>query len=115
MAVRLYLDVHVPRAITAGLRERRIDVLTAQEDGLAEAADERLLLRASELGRVLFTQDIRFKALAEDFQRAGKPFVGLVFGHPLRASIGQYVRDLEIVAGATAPADWDGTVLHLPL
>jgi len=33
MAVGLYMDVHVRRAVTVGLRLRGVDVLTAQEDG----------------------------------------------------------------------------------
>jgi predicted nuclease of predicted toxin-antitoxin system len=51
------MDVHVPRAITDGLLKRGIDVLTAQDDDAAEFDDESLLLRATELGRFLFTQD----------------------------------------------------------
>jgi len=43
MAVRLYMDVHVPEAITVQLRRRQIDVLTAIEDGSAELADDELL------------------------------------------------------------------------
>lgn len=31
----LYMDAHVPFAITAGLRLRGVDVLTAQEDDAA--------------------------------------------------------------------------------
>jgi hypothetical protein len=31
--LRLYMDVYVKAAITAGLRRREIDVVTAQEDG----------------------------------------------------------------------------------
>jgi len=104
----LYLDVHVPAAIAAELRRRGLDVLTAQEDG-------DLLIRASSLGRLLFTQDIRFKALAEDWQREARPFAGLVFGHQLHGSIGQYIRDLELIAKATDPADWHGQVEQLPL
>jgi hypothetical protein len=51
------MDVHVPRAITTALRLRKIDVLTAQEDGMAELDDEHLLRRATELGRILVSQD----------------------------------------------------------
>jgi uncharacterized membrane protein YoaK (UPF0700 family) len=60
--------------------------------------DEQLLKRVSGLERVLFTQDIRFKAMAEDWQRQGKPFSGLVFGHQLGGTIGQFVKDLELIA-----------------
>lgn len=34
MSVAFYMDEHVPRAISVGLRLRGVDVLTAQEDGL---------------------------------------------------------------------------------
>ena len=64
---------------------------------------------------MIFTQDIRFKALAEAWQRDGRAFAGLVFGHQLHGSIGQYVRDLEIIAKATEPVDWSGQVEQLPL
>lgn len=32
MAVKLYMDAHIPKAITVGLRVRGVDVITAQED-----------------------------------------------------------------------------------
>ena len=111
----LYLDVHVHAAIAAELRRRGVDVLTAQEDNSAELEDDGLLLRATSLGRLIFTQDIRFKALAEDWQRIARPFAGLVFGHQLHGSIGQYIRNLELIAKATEPADWIGQVEQLPL
>ncbi len=57
MSVKLYMDVHVRRAVTEGLRLRGVDVLTAQEDGAGNFEDLKLLDRATELGRVLFTQD----------------------------------------------------------
>ena len=57
MTIALYMDVHVHRAITTGLRLRDVDVLTAQEDGYRTANDDRLLDRATEAQRVLFTQD----------------------------------------------------------
>ena len=51
------MDVHVPYAITIGLRLRGVDAVTAQEDDASELDDSTLLDRATELGRVLFTQD----------------------------------------------------------
>ena len=114
MAVALYMDVHVPRAITEQLRLRGVDVLTAADDGTLRLSDEDLLERSFELGRVLFTQDIRFKAMAEDWQRQHRPFRGLAFGHQLRGTLGQYVRDLELIAKATDAEDWENFVVHLP-
>jgi predicted nuclease of predicted toxin-antitoxin system len=55
-----YFDENVPGAIVEGLRQRGIDVLTAQEDGFDETPDPLVLDRAGELGRVLFTRDDDF-------------------------------------------------------
>jgi Domain of unknown function (DUF5615) len=114
MAVALYMDVHVPLAITEQLRRRGVDVLTAIEDGSATLDDDVLLERVYCLSRVIFTQDIRFRALAEDWQRQGKPFAGLIFGHQLGGTIGQFVRDLELIAQASEPNEWLNTVEYLP-
>lgn len=51
------MDHHVHAAITEGLRRRGVGAMTAEEDGAAQFDDERLLLRATPLGRVLFSQD----------------------------------------------------------
>jgi hypothetical protein len=51
MAIPLYMDEHVPRSITIGLRLRDVDVLTAQEDSHNNIEDPVLLDRAGELGR----------------------------------------------------------------
>ncbi len=114
MAVSLYLDVHVPSAVAVQLRRRGIDVLTAIEDGWHTRTDDELLERAHELQRVLFTQDIRFRALAEDWQQEQRPFSGLVFGHQLRGTIGQYVEDLELIAKASEVSEWENRVERLP-
>ena len=55
MTVAFYMDEHVPRAISVGLRLRGVDVLTAQEDGLRNTPDAVLLDRATAIGRVIFT------------------------------------------------------------
>ena len=108
------MDVHVPRPITDQLRRRGIDALTAFEDGSAELEDGELLERACALGRVLFTQDIRFKALAEEWQRTSHPFLGLIFGHQLHGTIGQFVRDLDLIANATEYTEWSSTIEQIP-
>jgi Domain of unknown function (DUF5615) len=86
MTIALYMDVHIPQSMTIQLRRRNIDIITAQEDNTIELSDDQLLERSTELGRVVFTQDIRFRALAENWQREGKPFGGLIFGHQLAQS-----------------------------
>lgn len=43
MAIGLYMDVHIPKVITIGLRLRGVDVLTAQEDSEISLPDADLL------------------------------------------------------------------------
>jgi hypothetical protein len=115
MAVALYMDVHLPQAVTEQLLRRNVDVRTAIEDGMAESPDDDLLRRSTELGRVMVTFDVRFKALAEEWQRSGPTFGGLVYAHPLRSPIGRLVLDLELIANATDEDYWLNRVEHLPL
>lgn len=115
MAIALYMDHHVPRAITTGLRLRGIDVLTAHEDGAAQLGDPALLSRATELGRVLFSRDDDLLVEAVHRQREGISFAGVIFAHQLQASIGQCVHDLEMVAKAGDPEDMVDRIQYLPL
>ena len=43
MAHRFYMDVHVPSAVTEGLRRRGLDPLTSQEDNTQKLDDVALL------------------------------------------------------------------------
>jgi predicted nuclease of predicted toxin-antitoxin system len=71
MSVRFYFDVHIHSIITKGLRSRGVDVITAQEDDAAELEDEDLLVRATSLGRVLFTQDdVFYESLQQNSRKA---------------------------------------------
>lgn len=115
MSVAIYIDVHVPQSITTQLRERGVDILTAIEDARRQSPDDQLLERARALGRVVFTQDVGFKAMAEDWQREGRPFAGLVFGRQLGGTIGQFVTDLELIALACDPDECWNTVQYIPL
>lgn len=115
MAVSLYFDVHVDHAIVGQLRLRQVDVLTAQEDGTDRLPDDLLLERTSQLGRPLVTHDIRFHALAAQRQSMGRSFCGLIFGHLMQVTIGQCVKDLELLAKATDAQDWNSAIVRLPL
>ncbi len=115
MSLPYYLDHHVPTAIAGGLRQRQIDVLTAQEDGRADWEDDRLLERALELGRVVFTQDRDFLVLAAEWQRQHREFAGMVYGHQLRVTIGGAVHDLALIATLISLEDMRNRVEFLPL
>ena len=115
MAIALYMDQHVPRAITVGLRLRGVDVLTAYEDGASEKDDPQLLDRADELERVLFTQDDDFLAEATRRQKGEIFFRGVIYAHQLRISVGRCIHDLEIIAKAGEPEALYNQVQFLPL
>ncbi|MGH7965880.1 MAG: DUF5615 family PIN-like protein [Candidatus Binatia bacterium] len=97
------MDVHVPDAITGGLRLRGVDVLTAQEDGTRQISDAALLDRATALGRILFSQDEDLLREATQRQRSGGTFAGLVYAHQLKVTIGQCVKDLELISLVSEP------------
>ena len=111
----LYMDQHVPRAITEGLRLRGVNVTTAYEDGASDMDDLGLLDRARELGCVLFTQDDDLLAEAIKRQRKGIPFNGVIYARQLHVSIGTCIHDLEIIAKTGEPEDLANSVQFLPL
>ena len=115
MSLSLYMDHHVPWAITRGLRARGIDVLTADEDGAARLDDTSLLERATSLGRTLFSQDNDLLAVAHHWLRDGRQFAGLVYASQLGVTVGQAVRDLELLALVLAPEEIRNRMEFLPL
>lgn len=115
MPVAFYMDQQVNSAITDGLRLRGVDVLRTQDDGYERADDEVVLDHAAGLGRVVFTQDDDFLVIAQRRQSTDVSFVGVVYAHQLYVSIGDCVRDLELIATAYDPPDMADRVEYLPL
>ena len=113
MSVALYMDVHIHSGITAALRVREVDVLTAQQDQADRMEDDRLLDRATELGRVVFTNDTDFLAIAHHRQDAGVPHAGVIFA-PQNAPIGRIITSLELCAEACEPSDFQDAVTYIP-
>lgn len=109
------MDVHVPRAVTNGLRMRGVNVVTAQEDGSAMLEDGALLRRAGELGRVLVSQDDDLLREGTYLLRTARNFAGIIYAHQLRLTIGQMVDDLELLAKATSNEEWRCKIEFLPL
>jgi hypothetical protein len=71
--------------------------------------------RATELERVLFTQDDDLLTEATWRQQQGRTFSGVTHAHQLRVSIGDCVRDLELIVQVSEPEDMTGQTLFLPL
>jgi len=113
--VRLYMDVHVPEAITRALLQRGVDVLTAQEDGTTRLPDDQLLDPASALGRVLFSEDKDLLREAASRQCRGDPFGGVVYIHQRDLQIGRCADDLEVIAKVSTSEEMANWVQYLPL
>ena len=115
MPSALYVDVHIPMAVTESLRRRGLDVLTSQDDGTITDDDERLLVRASELGRILFSQDQDFLRITTDWQLRGRSFPGVFFAPQQGASLGVLANDLELLLTCCEPEELRDRVIYLPL
>jgi hypothetical protein len=91
-----------------------VDVLTCLEDGTDRAQDEQIFERATQLGRALFTQDDDFLALADEWLENGREFAGVIYAHQLGITIGQAIRDLELVAKVLDPDEMRNRIEFLP-
>lgn len=109
------MDENVSRQITSGLRLRNIDVLTVQDDNCAGLSDPQILDRATQLQRVLFSRDDDLLAIANQCQQVGKIFLGVIYAHQQNSSIGNCVRDLELIAKICNVEDFVNHVQYLPL
>jgi len=115
VALTLYMDVHVPAAITDGLRRHGLDVLTSQEDQTRTAEDEDLLTRVTSLGRLLFSYDEDFLTIAAAWQHAGQHFPGILFSAQTGTSIGRTIADIHLIAEVCPPEEVADRVIYLPL
>jgi len=52
--------------------------------------------------------------IAHDRLKTGRAFAGVVYAHQLAISIGQAVRDLELIAKVLDPGDMLNRVEYLP-
>ena len=115
MSLALYMDVHVPYSVTAGLVARGVDVLTAQWDDTTRLPDPKLLDRAGALGRVLVSQDEDLLIEAARRQRVHEGFGGVIYAHQQSISIGKFVDDLELLARVLEASEIANRVEFLPL
>ncbi|MCY7329167.1 MAG: DUF5615 family PIN-like protein [Saprospiraceae bacterium] len=91
--IRFLMDVHVHRAITAGMRRRGAETLTAQEAGLATAGDEKILEFAHSNEWVVFSQDDDFLKLCSV---EGFSHKGLIYSHK-RNSVSRIIQGLFLI------------------
>jgi hypothetical protein len=110
-------DEDIPGDIVRGLRQRQpnLDVVRVQEVVLMHASDADILEWAAREGRQVFTRDRNTMTRhAYDRIAEGLPMLG-VFVIPEDMSIGQAVKELELIALASESDDWRDRVIFLPL
>jgi predicted nuclease of predicted toxin-antitoxin system len=103
--IRFHLDEHIAKAVANGLRRLGIDVTTSADAGLLGASDPEQLAYALAEGRVFFTQDSDFLALAGVTQHAG-----IVYCDQNTRTIGQMVRGLQLLWDVYEPDEMQNRV-----
>lgn len=115
--LRLLTDEDVHGDIVDGLRRRQptLDLVRAVDVGLAETPDAHVLEWAAQHGRVVVSVDKKTLAVAAwDRVGRGLPMSGVTILR-IVLSIGQAIRELEVVSLAGTPNDFRDQVIYLPL
>lgn len=107
--IRFYFDVHIPRAVAMGLRRRGIDVVRAQEVGLADVTDEAHLAFALRERRVMVSQDADFIVLVEQ----GHSNCGLAYCEQGSRSIGEMISALVLIYEILSPDEMRGHIEYM--
>ena len=106
--IRFYVDEHVPKAISGGLRRRGIEVVrTPDVDRLGDGDDEHLAFARRE-GLVVFTRDADFLRLAAE----SDAHAGIVYA-PQGTFVGDAIRGLVLIAEVLDAEDMAGHVEYL--
>ena len=106
--IKFYMDEHIPKAVTEGLRRRGVDVLTAQEAGMLGASDQDHLALAVKEKRVLLTRDADFLRM----HATGERNHGIVFV-PHNVQVGSILRGLMVLFDVLTAEDMIGHVEFL--
>jgi hypothetical protein len=94
---------------------RNIDVVRAQDVGLAGVDDEKVLAWAASQNRILLTHDVS-TITSHAYRRImrGDPMPG-VFEISPRVSVRAAVEDLLLLTECSIEGEWEGQVRYIPL
>ena len=115
--LRLATDEDFNNRIVRGLLRRQpdLDILRAQDTGLARKKDDEVLAWASSEGRILLTHDVTtMKQAAYDRIAAGLAMPG-VFEVSQDVPIGRAIDELLLLVLCSDDEEWRGQVRFLPL
>lgn len=108
-AISLYLDENLSPRIAEQLQQRGIDAVSVRDLNLLGDIDTNHLERATAMGRVLVTTDVDFLRLAAE----GREHKGIIFGHQQDFTLGDWVKDLELLCFVYTPDDMNNHVEYL--
>lgn len=113
--IRFLSDEGFHHAITHQLRDRGVDVVTAQEIGLVRTPDPVILEWAANEERIVITNDASsMPDHAYDRMHAGLPMPGVFVAHQ-STGIGVIVEELHTIAACSLDREWDNQVRYIPL
>ena len=109
MPLPLLCDEHIPYQVIQGLRRRGLDIITVQELNLTSAEDEKIIYKAQEEERVIYTQDTDFLRL----HKSGYKHYGIIYHHPQAYSIGEIIRNIMLICQMTSAQEIKGQIKFL--
>ncbi len=115
--LRFMADENFDNRILRGLLRQKpnIDVVRAQDMGLAGAPDTEVLNHAACENRILLTHDVRtMNRYAYERVRTGQPMPGVLSVSP-NIAIGQAVEELLLILNTTVAKEWEGQVWYIPM
>lgn len=107
--IQYYLDQHIPGAVVSGLRQHRIDVLSAQEAGRCGLSDADQLAFATAQERVMVTFDPDYLAL----HNAGTPHAGIAWCPATKYRVGFLIQMLILLHGVADRDEMKNRVEYL--
>lgn len=115
--MRFATDENFKGEVLDALRSRiaGLDVVRVQDTHMYEADDPDLLAWLADEGRILLTHDVNTMP-GYVYQRvnADLPVPGVIVVRQT-APIGQVIDELEIMVGASSPADFENQVKFIPI
>jgi hypothetical protein len=99
--IRFFFDQHIPQAVANGLKQRGVELYTAQETGRCGLPDLDQLTLATARGFAMVTFDADFLAL----DASGVSHAGIAWCPAMKYSIGQLIQALLLVHNVLSPED----------
>ncbi len=115
--LKLLSDENFNNDIVRGLQRQQpnLDLARVQDVGLSATDDPDILAWAAQEGRLVLTHDqSTMPGFAYQRVLAGEPMPGVIVVND-RASIGQAINDILVLAECSLEDEWHGQVVYVPL